>query len=175
MCVRTWLAVLVLLVCTSVSIHGQVGFGLIAGRVADPSAAVVPNAKITVTNDATGVKAEALSNGEGDYRVLQLQPGTYTLTAEAQGFKKAERRGIVLQVDDRLTINIALEVGTEAQTVMVEGEAPLLRTQDSETGEVINNHLIETLPQMQRDPLQLLVLSGNVQGAGSRSGRRSDT
>jgi hypothetical protein len=175
MCVRTWLSVLVLLVCTSVSMYGQAGFGLIAGRVADPSAAVVPNAKVTVTNDATGVKTETLSNGEGDYRLLQLQPGTYTLTAETQGFKKAERRGILLQVDDRLTINIALEVGTEAQTVMVEGEAPLLRTQDAETGEVINNRFIETLPQLQRDPLQLLVLSGNVQGDGSRAGGGSDT
>src|SRR5882762_7547901 len=121
------LSILVWLVCTSV-IYGQVGFGLIAGRVADPSAAVVPNAKITVTNDATGIKTETRSNGEGDYRVLQLQPGKYTLAVEAEGFRKVERRGILLQVDDRLTVNIALEVGTEAQTVMVEGEAPLLRT-----------------------------------------------
>src|SRR5437879_12816939 len=99
MCVRVWLSVLVLLVCTSV-IYGQVGFGLIAGRVADPSAAVVPNAKITVTNDATGIKTETRSNGDGDYRVLQLLPGKYTLAVESKGFKKMERSGIQVQVDD---------------------------------------------------------------------------
>src|SRR5216684_2585365 len=147
MCVRTWLSVLVLLVCTSVSMYGQAGFGLIAGRVADPSAAVVPNAKITVTNDATGVKTETRSNVDGDYQVLQLLPGKYTLVVEAQGFKKMERAGIQVQVDDRLTINIALEIGTGTQTVVVQAETTLLRTQDSETGEVINNRFIETLPQ----------------------------
>ena len=167
-------SILVWLAYTSV-VYGQVGFGLIAGRVADPSGAVVPSAKISVTNDATGIKTETRSNGDGDYRVLQLLPGKYTLAVEVQGFKKMERSGIQVQVDDRLTINVALEVGTEAQTVMVQGEAPLLRTQDSETGEVISTQFIENLPQLNRDPLQLLVISANVQGDGSRAGGGSDT
>src|SRR5205085_9263768 len=103
--VQRLFSILVWLVCTS-AIYGQAGVGLIAGRVADPTAAVVPDAKITVTNEATGVKNETRSNGDGDYRVLQLPPGRYTLAVESQGFKKMERAGIQVQVDDRLTINV---------------------------------------------------------------------
>ena len=91
------------------------------------------------------------------------------MEAVAPGFKTFKREGITLQVEDRLTINVALALGQNTEVVSVTGEAPLLRTQDAQTGEVVNNTFIMNLPQLQRDPLQMLTISGNVQGSGTRA------
>lgn len=155
--------------------YGQGGFGAIAGRIIDPSGAGVPGAKIIVTNPATNLKVEAAANENGDYQVLQLLPGSYDLQVEANGFKKLSRRGIKLQVSDRITLDLTLELGEVTETVTVEAQAPLLRTQDAQTGEVINNAMIRNLPQLQRDPLRLLTLAGNVQGDGQRAEPGRDT
>ena len=169
------LAVVLGILAVAVLAYGQTGLGSIGGVVRDPSGAVIPAAKITVTNTATGIKTEVASNAEGYYQVLRLIPGPYSLEAEASGFKKLERPGIEVRVADRLTIDVNLEVGTATEAITVEAEVPLLRTQDAQTGEVITHKFIENLPQLNRDPLRLLVLSGNVQGDGSRAGNGSDT
>ncbi|HWB95136.1 MAG TPA: carboxypeptidase-like regulatory domain-containing protein, partial [Bryobacteraceae bacterium] len=106
----------------------------ITGRVTDPSRAVVPQAEIMVVNTDTGTARRTSSNDEGYYAVPILQPGKYRLTAQKSGFKPVARDGIVLQVGDRLTLNIAMEVGTAAETVTVVGEVPLLRTEDEQAG-----------------------------------------
>src|SRR5438093_3453262 len=157
------------------AVYGQGGFGTIAGRVTDPSGAGVPGAKVIVTNTATNFKAEGTANQNGDYHVLQLPPGAYDLQVEANGFKRLSQRGIKLQVSDRITFDLTLELGEVTETVTVEAEAPLLRTQDAQTGEVINKAMIRNLPQLNRDPLQLLTLAGNVQGGGGRAQPGSDT
>ncbi len=153
--------------------YGQSGLGEIAGTVTDPSGAIVVGATVTATNVDTGVKTARPSNSAGGYQILQLQPGKYTVEAVAPGFKTFKREGITLQVEDRLTINVALALGQNTEVVSVTGEAPLLRTQDAQTGEVVNNNFIMNLPQLQRDPLQMLTISGNVQGSGTRANGRA--
>ncbi len=165
---RTVLAVaLVLGLC--VAAYGQGGMGSIEGRVLDPAGAVIPNVNITATNTATAVAYTAVSNEVGNYALLRLPPGTYNIAVEHTGFKKLDRAGILVQVGDRLTVDLALQVGATGDTVTVTAEAPLVRTTDSQTGEVINNKMIEDLPQLNRDPLALIRLSGNVQGDGDRA------
>jgi hypothetical protein len=151
----------------------------ITGRVTDPSRAVVPQAEIMVVNTDTGTARRTSSNDEGYYAVPILQPGKYRLTAQKSGFKPVARDGIVLQVGDRLTLNIAMEVGTAAETVTVVGEVPLLRTEDEQAGLVIDNKRIQGLAQYNRDVLAFVFLTANVSGSsqndlrinGSRSGQ----
>lgn len=157
------------------TIYGQGGFGQIGGKVADPNGQSVAGAKITATNVETNVATDTISTDAGDYQLLRLSPGRYTLTVEAANFKKLERSGVTVQVADRLTIDLPLEVGQVSEVVSVTAEAPLLRTQDAQSGEVIDNKQIQNLPQINRDPLQLLLLAGNVQGDGSRAVADSDT
>ena len=149
---------------------GQTGLGRVSGRVTDPSGAVVPGVTVTATNTATGIQTKSVTNSSGYYELLQMQPGSYTVEADSPNFKKLIQSGLTVQVEDRIGLDLQLQVGSVSETVSVVSEAPLLRTEDVQTGEVINYQMIQTLPQLNRDPLALLTLSGNVQGNGQRAG-----
>ncbi len=111
--------------------YGQSVRGTILGTVTDPSGAVVRGAKGTARQIATGLTRAELSNGEGEYSIPQLPVGEYALTVEQSGFKKTERTGIELRVDDRLRIDFALAVGQVNETVAVEAAAPVVNTDSS--------------------------------------------
>lgn len=152
------------------NVKAQTGLGSITGEVTDPSGAVIPGAKVAAVNIDTGVRKEVVTTGSGSYFIPDLIPGKYNLEATATGFKKLIHQGIALQVEDRLSIKLALSVGTAAQTVQVTADTGGLRTQDAQTGEVITHNLIEEMPDLNRDPFSLITLAGNVQGDGSRAG-----
>jgi len=140
--------------------------GSISGTVSDASGAVVPGATVTAFEVGTTTGTTAKSNPEGQYNILQLRPGLYDITAEAAGFKKLSQPNIRVDVAGRITLDLRLEVGATSETVSVTAEAPQLRTEDAQTGEVINSTMIKNLPQLNRNPLELLQLSGNVYGSG---------
>ncbi len=166
---RTWIALCLVLLAVTAAGYGQTGLGTIAGKVADASGGVLPGAEVMATNIETDVKTQTITNDVGDYLVPNLIPGKYTLTVSMTGFSTLQREGLTVQVGDRITLDCTLAVGEVSQTINVTGEAPLLRKADTETGEVITNTMLQNLPQLNRDPLQLLVLSGNVQGSGGRA------
>jgi Carboxypeptidase regulatory-like domain len=169
------LALLCLWLSLGIAASGQAGFGSISGKITDPSGAVVPSAKITITNTATNLRSETVTNSDGEYQVFQLIPGSYQLEVQAMSFKKAQRAGIVVKVADRLTIDVTLEIGQVGDTMTISSEtAPVLRTADAQQGEVITSTQIQNLPQLDRDPLELLQLAGNVQGSGGRANNGSD-
>src|SRR5258708_1788286 len=159
----------------SLPAYCQGGFGTITGRVLDPASAAVPGALLRVTNTEPGLTSETSSDSGGSYTLLQLLPGLYDVNVEVAGFKKLERKGIRVQVDDRIQLDLLVEVGTLAESVTVVGETTALRTQDAQTGEVVTRALIHDLPQLQRDPLRLLAGAGNIQGHESLSQPRRDT
>jgi len=165
--------VFMVLAFSGLTVWGQTG--AIVGQVTDPSGAVIPGVSVTVTNTATGIETKSVSNAAGHYELINLQPGPYLLEVEANGFKKLVRPGIIVQVEDRLGIDLQPQVGNVSETVSVTAGAPLLQTEDLQTGEVVNYQMIQDLPQYNRDPLQLITLSGNVQGSGSEAGGGSDT
>lgn len=155
----------------------QIDAASIAGQVLDPSGAVLPGVVVTATNSETGIQTKATTTAAGYYQITDLKPGPYSLSVEAAGFKKLVRLGIVLQVQDRLDIKLKMEVGNASENLTVTTEVPQLRPDDTQTGEVLDYQLIQDLPQYTRDPLQLLTLSGDVQGSGARAngGSYSDT
>ncbi|NUN02250.1 MAG: DUF11 domain-containing protein, partial [Bryobacteraceae bacterium] len=145
--------------------HAQTGNASISGQINDPSGAVIPGAQVSVRNVATNVTHTTQSSADGRFSVTSLIPGEYTLTASFQGFRTAERDGLVLRVGDRIALAIALEVGSATDRVTVTAEVPLIRTEDAQAGLVIENRRIQDLPQYNRDPLAFVFLTPNVSGS----------
>src|SRR5882672_448995 len=110
-------SVIFLTICCSVGVQAQNIFGRISGTVSDPAGAVVPNTKITITNEATKVARTATTDGSGFYAADDLLTGTYSVTAETNGFKTIYQAGIGLAAGQRVTVNLNLEVGAASETV----------------------------------------------------------
>ena len=106
----------------------QTATGSISGVVEDASKAVIPSARVVVTNVDTGIARSLASDEAGRYHVPGLIPGPYEVQAQAEGFQTGIRRGIQLTVGSELVINLSLPVGTVAQTTIVTAEAPLVET-----------------------------------------------
>jgi len=134
----------------------------IAGNVADSSGAMVPNAAIDLTNNATGQIRETTSNTVGAFRVANVGIGTYTLTATASGFEKFTRTGIVVNVAQSLEENITLSVGSQAQTVTVQADALQVQTETSEVSTLISGQQVERLATNGRNIVQLAALGMGV-------------
>jgi len=136
----------------------------LGGTVRDSSAAVIPNALVSVTNDGTKVTVKAQVNSLGLFNVPNLPPGPYTVTVDAPGFKRLLRSGLVLNVDQTAQLDLVMEVGSTTETVQVNSAEPLLETQSSDIGQVISNQSIENLPLNQRNPYSLILLVPGVTG-----------
>jgi hypothetical protein len=159
------LAVSLLMALSSISVRGQVTTADLVGTIRDNTGAVVSAVRITLTNDATGVARSTVADQEGNYIFTSLQPGRYTLSAEAPGFRKVERTGVELQVNQRAQIDIDLQVGSVGETVQISGAAPLLESQSSVLGSVIQERQVQDLPLNGRNFVQLAILSPGVSGA----------
>src|SRR3989442_3093854 len=156
-----------LLLVSSSMAKAQVTSADLVGTIKDSSGAVVPGVTVALTNEATGVSRSATSSDGGTYIFTSLLPGRYRLTAELAGFRKVERTGVELQVNQRAQIDLDLEVGLVSESVVIEGTAPLLETQSSVLGSVIEEKQVQDLPLNGRNFVQLATLSTGVSGAGS--------
>ncbi|MBV9506865.1 MAG: carboxypeptidase regulatory-like domain-containing protein [Acidobacteriia bacterium] len=145
-----------------ICLFAQSDRGTITGTVVDPAGAVVANVVIEATNTATGVNYSGASSATGNYTLAQLPAGTYNLTVTTPGFKKYLRPNIIVEVASTVRVDAALEVGAATESVTVEAEAPLLKT---ESGEVSYNVATNTL-----DNLPILTLSGSPNVQSNPSG-----
>jgi len=159
-------AVYVLAFLASASlVQSQTVRGTILGTVTDASGAVMAKANVVARQAATGLTRSEQSNESGEYSITQLPVGIYTLTVEQAGFKKAERTAVELRVDDKLRIDFTLEVGQTSDTVAVEATAPVISTDSSTLGNVVDNKKVTELPLNGRNFLQLnLLVPGVNQG-----------
>src|SRR5690606_31089670 len=128
---------------------------VITGRVTDPSGAAVPAAQLTVENALTNEQFNTATGGDGNYTVPFLIPGRYRVTVEAAGFKRAIQEGIELHINDRTTLNFALELGEVGQSVTVTAEASALEMSSATRGQVIENRRVTELPLNARNPFML--------------------
>lgn len=135
------------------------------GTVTDSSGGVIPGAKITVVNINTNSRFETETGPAGRFLAPALPPGPYTVIAESSGFRRVQRTGLVLQVNQAARIEIVLEVGEVSETVEVTGEAPLLEATTSAIAQVIGNTSVVNLPLNQRNPYALVLLVPGVNGS----------
>jgi hypothetical protein len=134
------------LVLFCISAFAQRDLGTIVGTVTDPQGAVIPNAKITITEDSTGLSYDVVASSTGDFIRPALKPGTYTVTAEAVGFRRFQQKNVVLVGGDRVGVPITLAVGDVTQAIEVSAEAPLLQTETTTLGANLNRRAVSELP-----------------------------
>src|SRR5713226_5675265 len=153
---------LLLLLAVPAMLLSQVATGNIRGTVVDASEAVVPNVTVTLANVNTGWRRTVATNDAGDFNAPSMPLGDYQITAELAGFQKKVITGINLQVDQTATIRIVLEPGAVSQSIEVNAAAPLLDSQTSSLGQVIENKRILELPLNGRNPFALGLLAGGT-------------
>lgn len=127
-------ALVCVLLASSGAVFAQRDLGTITGTVTDPQGGGVPDAKVTITEDATGLSYSVLTNSVGEYIRPLLKPGTYTIAVEAPGFRRAAQKNVVVVGGDRVGVPITLTVGAVTETVEVSAEAPLLQTENTVLG-----------------------------------------
>ena len=156
-------AVLLLMICGSLSVQGQTIFGRISGTVQDKSGAVVPNATVTVTNVGTNLVRTATTDGSGFYTLTNLPVGTYNVSAEQKGFKQALRSDNVLAADARLTVDLTLDPGDVSETVQIATSAgETINTTSGEVERVVNQQQVQDLALNGRNYMQLTTLIPGV-------------
>lgn len=136
----------------AVSLWGQssTGTATMTGAVTDSTGSVVPGAKVTVTNRDAGFVFTSVSTPEGTWYIPNLNPGNYQLRIEAEGFKAYIQDGITLRTAEQPRLDVRLEVGSVAESIMVTGAAPLLETETATSGQVLEGQTIVKMPVMQK-------------------------
>src|SRR5581483_1223508 len=140
-------------------ILAQQDTGVITGKVLDESSAPIANASVEVRNVGTGIAWKGLTSQDGSYTTPPLRIGVYSVSVEAKGFKRAIRENIILNVQDRLPVPFTLPVGDVQQSIEVRGEAPLLQSETSSLGQVVDTRKMVDLPLNGRNFIQLITLS----------------
>ncbi len=157
---------------------GQTSTTQLSGTVTDSSGAIVPGAKVSAVNEATGIPYTQTTTASGLYAFPSIPVGSYTLTVEQAGFKKYQRAKIVLQINTPAQADAQLELGLATETVQVEATAEALNTSNATLGNVVERKAIEALPLNGRNPLNLLIYEpgvvqrsgGTISVNGSRTG-----
>jgi hypothetical protein len=167
---------LVLMLLASVSFAQQLT-GTLSGTVADAAGAVVPNAKITMKNEASGDIRTSVSNASGTFSITAVQPGSYTVSIEATGFKTWERTNIAFaQGDNKSLANIRLEVGNVTETVEIRAGADVVIPDTAEVSTTVNTQLVEDIPIGGRDAGELLkIMPGMALNNGINQGSNFST
>jgi hypothetical protein len=124
----------------------QRDLGTIAGTVTDQSGAAVPNVKVTITEVATNLSYVVVTTESGEYVRPALKPGTYTVSAEAQGFRRVAQENVVVTGGDRIGVPLTLPVGDVNESVEVTAQAPLLQTENTTLGAALNSQSMTQLP-----------------------------
>ncbi len=144
-----------LLPLLALSLPAQEFRGTLTGRVSDPTGLGVPNAKIVITKTDTNTRSETVSGADGNYTVPFLAPGPYEVSVEVAGFKKYVQSGIELGTNQKIAVDVPLQIGSASESLTVSADAPLLNTVTASSGQVITTREVENLPMNGNTPLAL--------------------
>ena len=157
-------AIVLLVAC---NLCGQSNRAVIVGNVLDQSGSAVPNAKVTVVKQATNASTTVTTSPEGQYTVTNLEPGVYRLTVTASGFNEQVIRDITVFVNQTARVDVTLEVGAVSSRVEVEATAPVVQSETSSIGQVVDSKQVTTMPLDGRSSIYgLLALAPGVMTTG---------
>lgn len=142
--------------------EAQIDTASIVGTVRDSSGAVLPGVSVTATHAETAVASTVVTNSAGQYVFPAVRAGVYTVSVELSGFKRAVQQNVRAQVQDRVEVNFALEVGALSEEVIVQGRQELLQTQTADIGSVVDERQVRDLPLLGRRYSELALLSPGV-------------
>ncbi len=154
------------LLLTSAGLWAQSYQGGVRGVITDPQGASIPNIRVTLTNDATGISRNTLTSGSGEYSFNLVDPATYSVVAEGPSFKKFDRKNVIVATQEFVTVDIRMEVGNVSDTVEVTAETPLVENANASNGQVLDTQKLVDLPNLGRNPFLLAKLSTNVVPVG---------
>jgi hypothetical protein len=159
-----------LILCATTIAHAQSTNATISGVVVDPSGKIIPDARVEIVNDATGVHHSSETNETGIYSVTILPPGEYRVQVSKIGFKTLIKPGIVLNVESAVALNFTLPVGATSESITVEGGASQINTTDGSVSTVIDRDFVENMPLNGRSFQDLLTLSPGVAQVANSQG-----
>jgi hypothetical protein len=156
------------------SSSAQSSFGSIVGNATDETGASIPQAKVTVTNNATAEVRTTITTSSGDYQVLSLNPGQYTVAVEVPGFKRYSQSPVEVQVQQTTRIEVKLTIGQVSEQVNVSASsAPIIQTENATLGQVVEGRAVTEMPLNGRNVLSLVSLIPGVVPGGSSGGNLS--
>lgn len=166
----------VLWLCTGVphAFSQATNSGTVIGQITDPSGALIPGAKVTLTDPSAGVTLRSVTNGQGKFLFSDVPPGTYTITVSKTGFSATKSTGLVVNVSTQLTENLGLKVGSESETVEVSAVGAELQTLNATIGQTIGAEAIQSLPSLGHDADTFATLQPGVSPNGSVAGTYND-
>src|SRR5438105_571189 len=153
--------------CVPAGLLAQGVEATLRGLVADSSGAAVPGARVEVKNTGTNRVTATVTDSAGQYAAPFLQPGTYSVTVEASGFKKFVREGLILSVGATVAVDMALEVGAVTEQLTVTAESPLLDTAKADRGTLVDQKTVAEMPLNGRNPLMLAKIAAGVNFNGT--------
>src|SRR6266852_3840596 len=130
----------------------------------------VAGAKVRIVEQDTGANRDTVSSDEGFYRIANLPPGRYTVTVESTSFKTSVSKDVVINAEEPRGFDVTLQVGAVNEEVTVSASAEALHTEDANVGTTVSTEEISRLPQVGRDPYELLRFTPGIFGDGSRTG-----
>jgi len=142
---------------------GQAVYGSLFGTITDNTGAIIPNAKVTVTDVSKGTQTVVQSNAEGFWRVDNLIPDTYNIKVESGSFTPGQAEGVELHAGMSQKLDVALQVQGAQQSITVSSEAPALKTDRAEVSEILNERSIQTLPNLTRNFTSFALLTPGMQ------------
>jgi outer membrane receptor protein involved in Fe transport len=140
----------------------QAYFGTVTGELSDASGAMLPGAKVVLTDQQKGFAFTTTSDSNGRYLFRSIPPGVYTVSADVKGFQKIVSPPFKVDVNENRTTNLALKIAGTSQTVEVGAQAQAIQTEDAETGQVVNRRFINDLPLIDRNVIALTSLAPGV-------------
>jgi hypothetical protein len=156
----------VLLAASLPQLVAQVATGRISGRVTDAGGALVSGALVSITNESTSVTQAVKSAASGDFIFEAVNPGSYTLSVQAPGFKEFISKGMQAHIQDNLSVDVKLEIGAVGQQITITASAPLLQTADASVGQTVTQEQVNNLPLQSRDWTTLGLLAAGTSTTG---------
>ena len=157
----------IVLFCTAAGgVFAQSYQGGVRGTVSDGQGAAISGAKVSLVNEASSVTRSTLTNNGGEYVFNAVDPAAYSVVCESPGFKKFERKKVMVATQEFLTVDAKLELGAVSDSVLVTEEVPLLETANASNGQVLDIQKMTDLPNLGRNPFLLSKLSASVVTAG---------
>src|SRR5258708_6100976 len=159
-------AMLLWMALAALPLLAQSYYGVVRGLVTDQKGGVLVSAKVTIINEGTAEQRSTLTSANGEYVFNEVVPATYTVVCESAGFKKTERKGIVIATQGQVTADLKLEVGQVTESVNVEEAAPLVESASASQGQLLDNQKLVDLPNLGRNPFMMSKLSLNTVQVG---------
>ena len=165
---------LLMLFVTGVGLYAQSYYGSVRGLVLDQNGGAIASARVSLLDESTGTSRSTLTSSSGEYVFSEVIPHTYTLVSESPGFKKSENKGVIIDTQQQVTLDLKLEVGQVTESVQVTEETPLVESATASQGTVIDNQKVTDLPNLGRNPFLLSKLVPNVIPVGNPAYNRME-